>query len=318
MPQIVDFRNSHSKLNCMADILAGIRHLHSLNIVHRDIKPHNILINYGTGNDRLVISDFGLCKKLGDQQMSYMHSVTNGAGSHGWRAPEILAVLSPTESDSEPGHLHKLSMSVDVFAAGLVFFFIMSEGDHAYGEHLLRENNIVNDQKFLGQLHSENPVECHLIERMLEADSKKRPTAAASLEHVAFWSPSRRLSFLLDLSDRLDAEDRDGELYQRFQALGRRVISKRGWMDKVDQELFHDLGKYRKYDKDSLADLLRAIRNKKHHYQELPTQMKQLFGSIPEGYYEYFRKRFPKLDVVAYQFVDETELFRSDQLMRPY
>lgn len=34
-------------------------------------------------------------------------------------------------------------------------------------------------------------------------------------------------------------------------------------------------------------DLLRAIRNKKHHYRELPENLKQCLGAVPEGYLSY-------------------------------
>jgi glycogen synthase kinase 3 beta len=38
----------------------GLLYIHSLNVCHRDIKPHNLLVN----NGKLVICDFGSAKIL--------------------------------------------------------------------------------------------------------------------------------------------------------------------------------------------------------------------------------------------------------------
>lgn len=46
----------------LADIESGIRHIHSLGLVHNDINPSNVMID----GDRAIIIDFGSCRKLGD------------------------------------------------------------------------------------------------------------------------------------------------------------------------------------------------------------------------------------------------------------
>lgn len=45
----------------MQEILEAVRFLHENNIVHRDIKPHNILINRLL---KIKLSDMGLSKQL--------------------------------------------------------------------------------------------------------------------------------------------------------------------------------------------------------------------------------------------------------------
>lgn len=63
------------------------------------------------------------------------------------------------------------------------------------------------------------------------------------------------------------------------------ALGGRNWSDKLDEELLQNLGKYRKYNPTSLRDLLRVIRNKHNHFRELPEELQQRMGPIPEGFY---------------------------------
>ncbi|KAJ4524870.1 hypothetical protein HRR83_000508 [Exophiala dermatitidis] len=55
--------DSFDKGACLQDIRNGIQHLHSLEIVHGDINPHNILSH----GDNFVIIDFDSCAKVGEE-----------------------------------------------------------------------------------------------------------------------------------------------------------------------------------------------------------------------------------------------------------
>ena len=46
-------------------ILTGLQYLYNSKIIHRDIKPHNILIN----NNNIKISDFGFAKTFNDNDL---------------------------------------------------------------------------------------------------------------------------------------------------------------------------------------------------------------------------------------------------------
>ena len=99
--------------------MSGLSHLHKLNIVHRDIKPHNVLLSQPDldGHVRVLISDFGLCKKLQHERMSFS-KVSGMLGTQGWIAPEMLEGLAhPTKA-------------VDIFSAGCMFYYCLTEGKH--------------------------------------------------------------------------------------------------------------------------------------------------------------------------------------------
>ena len=48
-----------------SQLISGVWYIHQKKIVHRDLKPQNILVKMrDDGTARLLVSDFGLCKKL--------------------------------------------------------------------------------------------------------------------------------------------------------------------------------------------------------------------------------------------------------------
>ncbi|KAM0230364.1 hypothetical protein ACHAPO_009359 [Fusarium lateritium] len=67
----------------MLDLCQGIKYCHSRRILHRDLKPQNLLIDKD-GN--LKLADFGLARAFGVPLRSYTHEVV----TLWYRAPEVL------------------------------------------------------------------------------------------------------------------------------------------------------------------------------------------------------------------------------------
>ncbi|WP_169983400.1 serine/threonine-protein kinase [Microbispora sp. H10836] len=64
------------------DLLGALRAAHARNILHRDVKPANVLL---TETGRVVLTDFGIAKALGDNALTQTGMVI---GSPGYTAPE--------------------------------------------------------------------------------------------------------------------------------------------------------------------------------------------------------------------------------------
>ena len=83
--------------------------------------------------------------------------------------------------------------------------------------------------------------------------------------------------------------------------------NKGNWLENLDEHVHEDLRKHRSYKGHSVRDLLRALRNKKHHYNELPEVTKMMYGRLPDQFAEYWMGRFPKVyieDVFFCLFID--------------
>eukprot|EP00116_Pleurobrachia_bachei_P001409 sb/3461671/ len=297
--------NAQNK-SLLEQTIAGIQHLHSLNIVHRDIKPGNILITKGQKTGlKALISDFGLCRKISDGRQS-MTARTGSAGTDGWIAPEMLLPSS------------KISHAVDVFSYGCIMYYVLSEGQHPFGNDVFRrQNNILNNDYDLSELSAQtqdNVLAASLIVQMVGSKDKyNRPTASAIYMHPYFWSAGKILRFYSDVSDRVEKEE-TSDLVLRWEHNSPGPVLRGGWMIHCP-ELQNDLYKYRKYKSASVRDLLRAMRNKRHHYRELPVDVQQSLGDIPDGFLMYFSSRFPRLLLHTYTIMWQC---RKESIFRAY
>ncbi|KAI9305971.1 kinase-like domain-containing protein, partial [Cunninghamella echinulata] len=301
-------------------ITSGIQHLHSLKIVHRDLKPQNILVApsknpiiKGKGHSplRILISDFGLCKKLDGEQSSFHYTAASPAGTSGWRAPELLA----------DGRI-KATRSIDIFSAGCIFYYVLSNGDHPFGNRFGRENNILDGKFDISALESmgEDGMEAYdLIESMIDMNPRARPSADKILSHPFFWSTSKRLTFLQDASDRFEIEQRDppSPLLVALERNSKKIIGF-DWHRRIDRVVLNDLGKFRKYDGRRIRDLLRVLRNKKHHWQDLPEKVKQTLGEPPDQFLYYFTARFPRLLLHTYHIIAEDKALINESTLKQY
>ena len=88
-----------------AEIVLGLEFLHSKNIVYRDLKPENVLIDI---DGHLKLADFGLSKIFKRDERSFSF-----CGSPEYMCPEIL---------KREGHTHM----VDIYTLGAILFEMLT------------------------------------------------------------------------------------------------------------------------------------------------------------------------------------------------
>jgi serine/threonine protein kinase len=130
-----------SNKQVLLQMAEGLQYIHSQNLIHRDVKPGNILIS---GDNPAVMkwSDFGLSKYIINQkdEASSKVAVDWPKGTEGWMAPEMIN----SGEKSKEGNKFKASKKCDVFSLGCVFFFFLFSGAHPFGNNSLeRKLNII-------------------------------------------------------------------------------------------------------------------------------------------------------------------------------
>lgn len=190
-------------------LLRGLKGMHSANVLHRDLKPGNILWKH---NGQLKICDFGLARGLAEPLEGSDISMTNYVATRWYRPPEILLYKA------------KYGKSLDIWSVGCIlaelfgrrvflpgssameqFHIIVqrlgtpspesiaripSSKSRQYVERMVRYPAINYRERF----PNISELGLDLLARMLEFDPETRISAEAALAHpylAAYHDPAQ-------------------------------------------------------------------------------------------------------------------------------
>jgi tRNA A-37 threonylcarbamoyl transferase component Bud32 len=158
----------------------GVNYLHTMSIIHRDIKSLNFLMDNAVGGYLVKISDFGLAKIRQETSRQTTEGVEQQVigGTLQWKAPELLKFGIPSNAN-------------DVYSLGVVFWELAT-GCVPYGES--DEATICQSVKAGERLEISNdvpPTFASIISNAYSQEPSKRSTSQQLIQEIMTNSPGR-------------------------------------------------------------------------------------------------------------------------------
>lgn len=178
-----DVRLTFDQADALArGILAGVSHAHvAAGLVHRDLKPGNILLKVVGGTFQPKVADFGLAKVVGGGATSRTRTGSTMGTPH-YMSPEQIR-------DAK-----NVGVPSDVFATGAILYELVTGRRAFEGEDLLQIfNAVANGEYAHPTLHAPDapPRMLRAIEAALRVEAEARPPTIAALE--AIWTEDGRV-----------------------------------------------------------------------------------------------------------------------------
>lgn len=151
-------------------LLLALNYLHEKDIIHRDIKLENILIDQ---NMTIKLCDFGWCSPPDDPERNLL------AGTYEYMAPEVIK-------------RQKYGVKVDIWSLGVLAFELL----HQYTPFKGRSTADISGKIIKGEFtlgYHISPKFRDLIQSCLEYNPSSRPSTTSLLQHPVFQTLKNRV-----------------------------------------------------------------------------------------------------------------------------
>src|SRR5687768_10474348 len=163
-------------LDILRDVVRALAYAHSAGVVHRDIKPDNVLLSY----DAAVVADFGIAKAV-----QAARTETGATGSTAFTQAGIAlgtpAYMAPEQAAGDADVDHR----VDLYAWGILAYEMLA-GVHPFADkhsvHALVLAHLTEHPRRLEELAPQVPAAVTtLVMRCLAKDPAGRPASAREI-----------------------------------------------------------------------------------------------------------------------------------------
>ena len=167
------------RMEVFAGICAGVRHAHQRGVIHRDLKPGNVLMA-ADGTPKVV--DFGLARRVGGESLEVTLTREGDVfGSLAWMAPEQVE-----------GKWEEVDVLSDVYALGALLYSMVAGRpavDPGLAPAAVAAAIRAGDFPRLGRVRAGTPRDIEtMVERCMAVEKGRRYQSAAEVEEeVRRW-----------------------------------------------------------------------------------------------------------------------------------
>ncbi|HET7374281.1 MAG TPA: protein kinase [Gemmatimonadaceae bacterium] len=159
-------------LRILGDVARALQYAHDHGIVHRDIKPDNVLLSGGTA----VVTDFGIAKALSDSRTGGSAATLTQLGT----SIGTPAYMAPEQAAGDPHVDHR----ADIYAFGCMAYELLAGKPPFHGRTPARilGAHMGEAPRPIGELRPDAPAALNdLVMRCLAKDAEARPQNAAEV-----------------------------------------------------------------------------------------------------------------------------------------
>jgi len=143
LDQLKDRLTLDEKVRVIRQIASALHEAHRLGLVHRDVKPSNIMVERGEGGDwKPYLMDFGLAREIGDSGLTVTGAIL---GTPAFMSPEQAA-----------GKIRSLGRRSDVYSLGATLYNVLAGRPPFIGLSMLDTLRMVMEQD-AAPIRSVNP-----------------------------------------------------------------------------------------------------------------------------------------------------------------
>jgi serine/threonine protein kinase len=156
----------------MREVASALEHAHTAGVIHRDIKPNNIMI---TDDGEVRVLDMGIARLLDPDSKASNSNLTRHVAGLG--TPEVMPPEQWADASS-------VSPASDIYSLGCTFFFLLIGKMPFTGEsmHSLMSAHLTEAPPAVHQLRKDvSPEVDHVIRKMLAKEPKDRYQSCSEL-----------------------------------------------------------------------------------------------------------------------------------------